>query len=497
MNMGNIFFAVLLAIFSFHPSDSFAATVTPQSYYQACNGAGTPGCRSAATHTALCDAYIPVASSVAPNPANKYSSCTLRNPSDQTFGPSKGDMVWGDAPPYTQKTYVFGRYQCTTDQPYINYSTNLCQPTPYAAPDPCSDKNPYIRKFYYTGAGPYVAPDHFATCAVVASEMLNCRKDATGTYCNWKFTRTGNAYTGSEVAGNGGAATDAAEVKTDPVVKSPTFANPAADPKICANCVPCPAGTVQLGLDSSGIPMCAGTGTAPPDAPKAPTTTTQPTTTTTQTDGSTKAVTVTTQTNADGSTTTTTTTKTTTTSGAVTVANDVQTSATPSGAPGRFDNLAADQNNLCKQNPNLAVCMNSSVSGTCGNITCNGDAVQCATLRAAAAMQCKQVSDEAELKASSSYALGNQILSGADPAKTSIDNLVKGDSVDLSKPNLDASGFLGAGSCLADRSFSIMGRPVTMSFATVCSNIQPLRYVVMACAYIVAYLLVARSVLNN
>ena len=126
-----------------------------------------------------------------------------------------------------------------------------------------------------------------------------------------------------------------------------------------------------------------------------------------------------------------------------------------------------------------------------------GDAIQCATLRAAAAMQCAQEKDAEAVKAMPVKALGEQILSGTDPMQGQFDDVVKGTEIDLGAASLDQSGFLGGGSCLPDRSFSVMGKSVTMSFSGICERIQPLRAAVMACAFIVAYLLVSRSVLGS
>ena len=116
---------------------------------------------------------------------------------------------------------------------------------------------------------------------------------------------------------------------------------------------------------------------------------------------------------------------------------------------------------------------------------------------AAQKLQCARQADEDGLKASPSKTLGDSILAGTDPSQTAITTLMKGDTADMSNPTLDQGGFVGGGSCLPDKTFSVMGHAVTVSFATVCSNIQPLRYIVMACAFILVYLMVARSVING
>lgn len=126
-----------------------------------------------------------------------------------------------------------------------------------------------------------------------------------------------------------------------------------------------------------------------------------------------------------------------------------------------------------------------------------GDAIQCATLRAAATMQCAQQQDIDALKAMSSQTLGDQIMAGADPMAAQIADTLKGTEVDMSHVSFDQSGFLGGGSCLANRSFTAMGQSIAVDFTTVCNNIAPLRAVMMAMALIMAYLIVGRSVVGS
>nr|GFD56653.1 hypothetical protein [Tanacetum cinerariifolium] len=91
----------------------------------------------------------------------------------------------------------------------------------------------------------------------------------------------------------------------------------------------------------------------------------------------------------------------------------------------------------------LAICKDSSVAGTCGEITCSGDAIQCATLRAAAALECRDKSDRDDLGKSPLVGSGDAILQGNDPMKGQIDAALKGDTVDMGGSSLDRNGFLG------------------------------------------------------
>jgi hypothetical protein len=254
----------------------------------------------------------------------------------------------------------------------------------------------------------------------------------------------------------------------------------------------CPGGTVQAGADSSGIPICIGSGTNPTNSTSTGTVSTPPTTTTAA-DGTKTTTSTTSVTNSDHSVTTTTTTTVTSPDGTVKTSQTSTTGNTPTGTPGKGD----DSKDFCSANPQLTICQNSSVSGTCGQTSCQGDAIQCATLRAAAAMQCAQQQDTDALKALPQKALGDQIMGGNDPMAGQISDTLKGTDVDMSRVSFDQSGFLGGGTCLANRSFVVMGRAVPVDFTTVCNNIAPLRAVMMAVALIMSYLIVGRSVVGS
>jgi hypothetical protein len=314
----------------------------------------------------------------------------------------------------------------------------------------------------------------------------------TGTGSGGTGTGTGSGGTGSD-SGSGSGPSPAPSPSSDSSPSSPDDKAGSSPPVGPGPGGVCPGGTVQVGVDSGGVVICQGVGTAPRNPPAAPSKTVSPVVTTTGPDGSSISVQKVEQKNSDGSTTTTTTTVTTKPDGTKTVDVTKDTGSSKAGGAGAEDTEGDD---FCKQNPMLAVCKNSSVSGSCGQTTCTGDAIQCATLRAAAALQCAQKADSDELKASPSAQLGGQIIGGGDPKNGEIADRMKGDTVDVGGKSLDATAFM-PGACLADRSISILGKQVPISFASVCSNVLPLRYVFMSMAFIVSYLLVARSVLNG
>jgi hypothetical protein len=252
----------------------------------------------------------------------------------------------------------------------------------------------------------------------------------------------------------------------------------------------CPANSVPAGQDSSGMTICAGTKVD--TTPK--TEITGPKTTTTDANGNSVTKQDIVKSNSDGSNSTTTTTTTTKPDGTSTTVINTVTGNKPSGDAGTPDKPDTD---LCKQNPELTICKNSQVLGKCAEVTCTGDAIQCATLRAASAMECRDKDDRDQLEKSGFKTTGDAILSGNDPMKAQADALWKGTSVDLSSQNLDQSGFIGGGSCFPNKTFNVAGKQVTMSFTSICSNIQALRYAFLAIGFIVAYLTVSKSVLQS
>ena len=313
------------------------------------------------------------------------------------------------------------------------------------------------------------------------SQVRQCFARGGDDFCSYTCERNGNPKSTND----DGNAPDGPQESTDPRKDVPPFESPNSA---------CPKGTVNAGLSASGIPMCIGTGTDPKNKPPSPPKT-ESEKTETSADGTKTTTKTEITTNSDGSKTTTTTVTITKPDGTKQVDQQKDTSKTPSNAPGKDDSAKDDEKyDLCKQNPHLTICQNSSVAGKCGEISCTGDAIQCATLRAAAAMQCKQQQDADELAKSPLTGLGQQILGGADPAKSEIDSMLKGTEIDMSKPQLDASGFLGAGACFAPISVNVGGHTMTASFDYICDVIDPLRYLVLALAYVAAYLIVARSV---
>lgn len=383
---------------------------------------------------------------------------------------------------------------CYSDEPFFNNALGRCQAKavpPEVAPDPCADKNPMVRRWNYPAEGPYSAPGNFGGCVVTPIEMMVCRKSSTGSYCMWMVKRTGEKFTGEDKPGTAG--NDAPEVPADPPVKSPPIESP-AKPTDPPGKGPCPAGTVHAGMSASGIPMCIGTGSTPPAKPPQPKTEVEKNEP--QPDGSTKNTKTVTTTNADGSTTKTVTVTVTKTDGTKEVSGTADTSATPSGAAGKSDRPPEDDKyDLCKTNPNLSICREGSVTGTCGQIQCVGDAIQCATLRAAAAMECKQRADEDLIKASPIHSLGNAAINGKDPMEDQLPKASRAQTVDVA--GIAADGWLGGGAAFDDVTFTIMGKSITIPFGKWSGYLVGLRYALMVVASLVSFRILSGAILRS
>lgn len=92
--------------------------------------------------------------------------------------------------------------------------------------------------------------------------------------------------------------------------------------------------------------------------------------------------------------------------------------------------------------------------------------------------------------------LGKQLIAGTDPLSSTLPTKANGVTVDFAA-NLDQSGFLGGGSCFADKSVSLMGATVSLPFSSVCPYLLPLRYALMIAAMMAAFRMVSGSVLRE
>lgn len=382
----------------------------------------------------------------------------------------------------------------TTPQSYANFTTACkvkitCPPAteldmstqpPSCVPiDQCKDKNPFVARFSYGSAVSTAGmPDHVGSCVIVPEELLKCYQDGLNKVCWWQVHRTGAVYSGSSPPSRPGGEQDSSGGDpSKPKTQTPPLLNDSPNN--------CPAGTVQGGFDSSGIPICYGTGSNPPPPPTQPKTTTSTPTTTSNPDGSTTTTQNTSVQNSDGSTTTTTTTTVVKADGSKEVTQSSSTTAGTSGSPGRYDGNPDDSKyDLCAKHPDLSICKNSSVSGSCEAISCTGDAIQCATLQQAALLQCHDKKREDDATASGAGQLGQAVLDGHDPAAATLPSPSKATEVGV--PALDTAGWLGTGTGFKDKAFAVQGHTVVMPFAKLNDYVVVFRYVLQVIAGLVS-----------
>lgn len=382
----------------------------------------------------------------------------------------------------------YDRYTCPASSPYMQPSGAgpSCGTTPPTAPDPCADKNEFIRRWDYPENGSTVPPSNYGGCKIEVIKMLVCRRDAGTLYCMWLVRRTGEKATGADTPGS----SNTPDNPKLPPTNSPPIVPPPAPP----GKNPCPEGTVQAGSAGDGTPICMGQGSNPknpqtnPPKVEAEKKETLP-------DGSTKVTKTTTTTNSDGSTTTQTDITVTKPDGSKETTQDRNTGNTSTGQPGKMDTPEQDQNNLCKQNPNLSICRESSVAGSCGQITCVGDAIQCATLRAAAAMQCKQKEDEDALKASPLASKGQAAIDGTDTSN--LPSPGKATVLNIGNTMQSSQGWLGAGAAFDDVTFTVQGHQVTVPLSKWSGYLVSLRYVMMIIASLISFRILGTAILKE
>lgn len=386
--------------------------------------------------------------------------------------------VWKDSTGANRATNPVITVNVTCTDPQIPNSLGVCSTPP---PPQCTAGKTYeitVRAGYTDDD--VGLPSNYGGCAISVDKVVNCYsegKDATGktpAYCKFEVTESGSAApAGSQPAVSDTQAPDAKPEKVPPF-------NPATGKG-------CPAGTVSLGIDSTGGSICGGSGTSPIEPTKTEIKT--PPVTTTNPDGSTTKVESTTRTNSDGSTTTTTTTTVTGANGGTTVTQSTSTSQKPSGGSGTNDSTDDKKDDFCVKNPNLNVCKNSQVSGSCDDVACTGDAIQCAIYRSQQKSYCELN------KENPSSTLGNQVVGGNDPLKSTLPT--KENATQINMAALDQAGFLGGGSCFQDKTFNVQGLTVTLPFSKVCPYLEWLRYVVMVIAALVSLKIVSKPVLGD
>lgn len=250
---------------------------------------------------------------------------------------------------------------------------------------------------------------------------------------------------------------------------------------------PCPVGTHNVSPDASN-PNC--TSGAPPLTPAY-----SRSGEVTNPDGSKTQTTTSYQTivNSDNSTTTTSTTTVTNISSSGVASAPMTTTeskTSPSSTSASAANNPDKPKDFCALHPELTSCKNSTVSGACATLQCNGDAVQCASLFEQQRMYCESQTQ------SSLVDLGSKMLRGDDASVLGSASMPK--VVDLGgMTRLDASPFLGGGACFPDQVFPFYGRTVAIPWSRACEPLAGLRMVVMFLAYFSAYKMLSGVVIRE
>ena len=364
-----------------------------------------------------------------------------------------------------------------------------CASPPPPPPPPCTaSTTPFSQTFNFGTYGSATAassilPNHIANCSISIQAVNECYKSTDGkALCNYNVSYTGAQYTGPTDSTGGPGTSTTTRTMTDPRINMPPTTSGGS----------CPTGSVSGGLDPSGMNICIGTGSNPTNAPPK-SVITSAFTTVTNPDSSTTGTQTQISSNVDGSATTTTTTTNTAPNGTVTSSTSQTTSAPPGGGstPGKEDR-PEEASDLCKLHPELTVCRNSSVSGSCAAVSCSGDAIQCETLREVSAMACKAKTDSDALAASPLTAVGNNAINGT---VTGLPTKSNASLVNVPS-SLDQSGWLGGGAPFPDKSFTVQGKIIVIPFSNVTSYLLALRYALMAASMLISFRMLSGSILK-
>lgn len=146
------------------------------------------------------------------------------------------------------------------------------------------------------------------------------------------------------------------------------------------------------------------------------------------------------------------------------------------------------QESFCAENPGSPLCKKSSFGGQCSSTVCEGDAVQCAIAADQYRRNCQWFDDPgaAQLAADAQSAMNGQAQPDGHPAKSAQEQSI---SFATAIDQMDRL----AGSCPADVTVSVSGRPLTIPFSSMCQNLQIVGNLMVGFCMLVAALIVFRS----
>lgn len=146
------------------------------------------------------------------------------------------------------------------------------------------------------------------------------------------------------------------------------------------------------------------------------------------------------------------------------------------------------QESFCKENPQSALCKQSSFGGACAATTCEGDAVMCAIAADQFKRNCEWFEDQAAAQLAT---VGNAALTGQDRPPGHPANDASAQSVSFASV-IDQTDRLGSG-CPTDVAVSVAGKSVSIPFSSMCGNLQLVGNLMVGFCMFVAALIVFRN----
>ena len=168
--------------------------------------------------------------------------------------------------------------------------------------------------------------------------------------------------------------------------------------------------------------------------------------------------------------------------------NCTTTTVTKDGAGNTVGSVSETkpQESFCRENPESPLCKKSSFGGSCAATACDGDAVQCAIAAEIHKRNCEWFDNPTELKNIGTQAMNGQAKPDGHPG-----NAAESSSVSFSS-TIDQTDRLGGG-CPSDFSVTVMGKSLTIPFASICDELQLLGSLMVGVCMLAAAAIVFRG----
>lgn len=165
------------------------------------------------------------------------------------------------------------------------------------------------------------------------------------------------------------------------------------------------------------------------------------------------------------------------------------TTTTPTGTTTKTESKTEPLTDFCATNPTALQCKNSSFSGSCGSPpVCSGDAVTCAIAAATFATNCALNPPDDGMAAKLAAIVQPP---GTTPGAV-IGTLPGNLSVTFGPNNFDQTNML-TGSCIQDRSITVMGQVIQIPLSGVCSYLVILGQIMVTVSLLGAAVIVFRG----